>query len=78
MRIVEDSFDDFIQNNIENTKDIMRNLANMFIQSKASLDLLLEDLDTYGKAQPKTLDRVAIMMKQYALQEVANRHDFFV
>ncbi len=66
MRVAEENFDSFIQNNIQNVKAIMRNLGNALIRSNKNLELLLDDIKNFGKPQADTIQRAALLLRQYA------------
>lgn len=45
MRISEDEFDDFVQNNTKNATDIIKNLAREVVNLRWNLDMVIDELE---------------------------------
>lgn len=64
LRITQENFEVFIQNNYKNAIDIMKNLANSFITVNFNLNMILEEV-AKNKIDKKEFAKISKLTRQY-------------
>lgn len=76
MSVEEEEFDDFIQKNHQNTKDIIRNLAKEVVNLKCHLNMLMDELSNGNEDEKCKVQQLREKMYQYAVSS-AQKESWF-
>lgn len=76
MRISEDEFESFLQNNNKNAVDIIRNLSWVVANLKGNLELVLEELSHGNEMEKKSALRLKEKIHQYTLSGLHGDNQF--
>lgn len=69
MRVCEDEFDEFIQNNTRNASDIIKSLAREVMNLRLNLDMVIDDLEKGKEPEKINIQELKRKIQQYAVYD---------
>lgn len=76
MRICEEEFESFLQNNNKNAMDMIKNLSWSVMNLKCNLDLVLEELENGNEMEQKSALQIKEKIQRYTLSNLQKSEQF--
>lgn len=72
MRVTLDEFDEFINNNIQNTRNVIKNLAREVAVMRCNLDMMMDEYEHYAETERMSIQELKEKMSKSTADDWKN------